>query len=122
MQDRLNLILEPGPLAHDVRAPRHRPAQRGVEGGDALFAPRSTWGRSSGARTRRPGDGYRDPGGSGPIELAGRVDISLEVWIHVLSFTERDALATHFVAKAEIKAGRVTLTRFSQGLHKVGRP
>jgi hypothetical protein len=27
----------------------------------------------------------------------------LRVWIHVLSFTERDALATHFVAKAEIR-------------------
>ena len=48
-------------------------------------------------------DGYRDPAGPGPIELRGTFPIGLEVWIHVLSFTERDALATHFVAKAEIK-------------------
>jgi hypothetical protein len=51
-------------------------------------------------------DGYRDPSGPGPIELAGRFEIpggALSVWIHVLSFTERDALATHFVAKAEIR-------------------
>jgi hypothetical protein len=48
-------------------------------------------------------DGYRDPKGPAPIELAGRFEIGLQVWIHVLSFTERDALATHFVAKAEIR-------------------
>ena len=51
-------------------------------------------------------DGYRDPSGPGPIELAGHFEIpggALSVWIHVLSFTERDALATHFVAKAEIR-------------------
>jgi hypothetical protein len=52
-------------------------------------------------------DGYRDPKGPGPIELAGRFDVggeTLSAWIHVLSFTERDALATHFVAKAEIRS------------------
>ena len=27
----------------------------------------------------------------------------LVAWIHILSFTERDALATHFVAKCEIR-------------------
>jgi hypothetical protein len=48
-------------------------------------------------------DGYRDPKGPGPIELMGLFDIGLQAWIHVLSFTERDALATHFVAKAEIR-------------------
>ena len=51
-------------------------------------------------------DGYRDPAGPGPIELAGRFELPgcrLKAWIHVLSFTERDALATHFVAKAEIR-------------------
>jgi hypothetical protein len=51
-------------------------------------------------------DGYRDPKGPGPIELAGRFEVpggALSAWIHVLSFTERDALATHFVAKAEIR-------------------
>jgi hypothetical protein len=52
-------------------------------------------------------DGYRDPKGPGPMELVGRFDVPeqpLVVWIHILSFTERDALATHFVAKCEIKA------------------
>lgn len=48
-------------------------------------------------------DGYRDPRGPGPIELIGIFDVGLQAWIHVLSFTERDALATHFVAKAEIR-------------------
>ena len=51
-------------------------------------------------------DGYRDPKGPAPIELAGRFEVPggpLSAWIHVLSFTERDALATHFVAKAEIR-------------------
>jgi hypothetical protein len=48
-------------------------------------------------------DGYRDPKGPGPIELRGTFENGLGVWIHVLSFTERDALATHFVAKAEIR-------------------
>ena len=51
-------------------------------------------------------DGYRDPKGPAPIELAGRFAVPggpLTAWIHVLSFTERDALATHFVAKAEIR-------------------
>ena len=51
-------------------------------------------------------DGYRDPKGPGPIELAGRFEVpggALKAWIHVLSFTERDALAAHFVAKAEIR-------------------
>jgi hypothetical protein len=51
-------------------------------------------------------DGYRDPKGPGPVELAGRFEIAghaLTAWIHILSFTERDALATHFVAKCEIR-------------------
>jgi hypothetical protein len=48
-------------------------------------------------------DGYRDPRGPGPIELVGTFDVGLRAWIHVLSFTERDALATHFVAKSEIR-------------------
>ena len=50
-------------------------------------------------------DGYRDPKGPGPIELLGLFDVPggpLRAWVHVLSFTERDALATHFVAKCEI--------------------
>ena len=54
-------------------------------------------------------DGYRDPKGPGPIELAGFFTVgeeTLNAWIHVLSFTERDALATHFVAKCEIRRGR----------------
>ena len=49
-------------------------------------------------------DGYRDPSGPAPIELLGIFEeAGLRAWIHVLSFTERDALATHFVAKAEIR-------------------
>ena len=49
-------------------------------------------------------DGYRDASGPKPIELVGIFsELGLRAWIHVLSFTERDALATHFVAKAEIR-------------------
>ena len=48
-------------------------------------------------------DGYRDASGPAPIELHGTFDGRFTAWIHVLSFTERDALATHFVAKAEIR-------------------
>ena len=52
-------------------------------------------------------DGYRDPKGPAPMELAGRFTLpdgtTLVAWMHILSFTERDALATHFVAKAEIR-------------------
>ena len=50
-------------------------------------------------------DGYRDPSGPAPIELVGVFsELGVRAWIHVLSFTERDALATHFVAKAEIRS------------------
>jgi hypothetical protein len=52
-------------------------------------------------------DGYRDPAGPAPMDIHGRFDLPdgpLLAWIHVLSFTERDALATHFVAKCEIRA------------------
>ncbi len=51
-------------------------------------------------------DGYRDPKGPGPMEIVGRFDIPdgpLTAWVHVLSFTERDAMAAHFVAKCEIR-------------------
>jgi hypothetical protein len=51
-------------------------------------------------------DGYRDPAGPAPMDIHGRFDLpggALLAWIHVLSFTERDALATHFVAKCEIR-------------------
>ena len=51
-------------------------------------------------------DSYRDPGGPAPMELHGRFSVPggpLAAWIHILSFTERDALATHFVAKCELR-------------------
>ena len=51
-------------------------------------------------------DGYRDPAGPAPMDLHGRFAVPggpLAAWIHILSFTERDALATHFVAKCELR-------------------
>ena len=52
-------------------------------------------------------DAYRDPSSrEAPLEMRGVVDIPgdpLLAWVHVLSFTDRDAGAVHFVAKAEIK-------------------
>jgi hypothetical protein len=52
-------------------------------------------------------DAYRDQASrDAPLELRGVIDIRddpLLAWVHVLSFTDRDAAAVHFVAKAEIK-------------------
>ena len=52
-------------------------------------------------------DAYREQKSrEAPLELRGLVDIPgdpLLAWVHVLSFTDRDAGAVHFVAKAEIK-------------------
>ena len=52
-------------------------------------------------------DSYRDQAGrEAPLELRGLVDIPgdpILAWVHVLSFTDRDAYAVHFVAKAELK-------------------
>jgi hypothetical protein len=52
-------------------------------------------------------DGYRDAGGAAPLELHGLFglpDGPLTCWLHILSFTDRDAAAVHFVAKAELRA------------------
>jgi hypothetical protein len=63
------------------------------------FVPDAEW-----RANEQTWDGYRDPTGPAPIELLGSFgSLGLQAWIHVLSFTERDALATHFVAKAEIR-------------------
>ena len=60
--------------------------------------------RPSGAPTRRPGTATATRRGRRRSSSRGTFDESAcAVWIHVLSFTERDALATHFVAKAEIR-------------------
>lgn len=52
-------------------------------------------------------DSYRDQASrEAPLELRGVIDIPgdpILAWVHVLSFTDRDAYAVHFVAKAEIK-------------------
>ncbi len=52
-------------------------------------------------------DAYRDQASrEAPMELRGVVDIPgdpLLAWVNVLSFTDRDAGAVHFVAKSEIK-------------------
>jgi hypothetical protein len=52
-------------------------------------------------------DSYRDVASrDAPLELRGIVDIPgdpLLTWVHVISFTDRDAGAVHFVAKAEIR-------------------
>jgi len=49
-------------------------------------------------------DGYRDQENT-PMELRAlfeEPDGPLLAWLHVLSFTDRDASAVHFVAKAEV--------------------
>jgi hypothetical protein len=51
-------------------------------------------------------DGYRG-GQIEPLGFRGTLDLAdertLSVWMHVLSFTDRDAGAVHFVSKAEIR-------------------
>jgi len=52
-------------------------------------------------------DGYRDADGVAPLELHALFELSdgpLACWLHILSFTDRDAAAVHFVAKAELRA------------------
>src|SRR3954468_9761493 len=52
-------------------------------------------------------DAYREQASrEAPLELRGVIDRPgdpLLAWVHVLSFTDRDAGAVHFVAKTEIK-------------------
>ena len=51
-------------------------------------------------------DGYRDAGGVAPLELHALFELPdgpLAGWLHILSFTDRDAAAVHFVAKAELR-------------------
>ena len=52
-------------------------------------------------------DAYREQASrDAPLELRGLVDIPgdpILAWVHVISFTDSDAAAVHFVAKAEIR-------------------
>ena len=52
-------------------------------------------------------DAYREQASrDAPLELRGLIDIRddpIVAWVHVLSFTDRDAGAVHFVAKAEMR-------------------
>jgi hypothetical protein len=51
-------------------------------------------------------DGYRDAAGVAPLELHALwqlPDGPVAGWLHILSFTDRDAAAVHFVAKAELR-------------------
>jgi hypothetical protein len=44
-----------------------------------------------------------------PLELRGLVNVPddpILAWVHILSFTDRDAGAVHFVAKTELKRPR----------------
>jgi len=52
-------------------------------------------------------DGYRDAGETAPLELHGLFELPdgpVTAWLHILSFTDRDAAAVHFVAKLELRA------------------
>jgi hypothetical protein len=52
-------------------------------------------------------DAYRQQASKdAPLELRGLVNVPgdpILAWVHVLSFTDRDAAAVHFVAKAELR-------------------
>lgn len=51
-------------------------------------------------------DGFREAGKMEPMEFTGILEVPerpLSVWLHILSFTDRDAGAAHFVSKAEIR-------------------
>ena len=50
-------------------------------------------------------DGYRDAGETAPLELHALFELPdgpVAGWLHILSFTDRDAAAVHFVAKLEL--------------------
>ena len=52
-------------------------------------------------------DGYRDAGAVAPLELTARFELpdgALAARLHILSFSDADAGAVHFVAKAELRA------------------
>jgi hypothetical protein len=54
-------------------------------------------------------DGYRDAGETAPLELHGLFELPdgpVTAWLHILSFTDRDAAAVHFVAKLELRGAR----------------
>jgi hypothetical protein len=51
-------------------------------------------------------DGYRDAEETAPLELHGLFELPdgpVSGWLHILSFTDRDAAAVHFVAKLELR-------------------
>ena len=52
-------------------------------------------------------DAYRQQASKdAPLELRGLVNVPgdpILAWVHILSFTDRDAAAVHFVAKAELR-------------------
>jgi hypothetical protein len=51
-------------------------------------------------------DGYRDAEGVAPLELHALWQFPegpLAGWLHILSFTDRDAAAVHFIAKVELR-------------------
>ena len=68
-------------------------------------------GRPSGTPTSRPGTATATRRARRRSSSRARSRTACEAWIHVLSFTERDALATHFVAKAEIRPSGVVAER-----------
>ena len=52
-------------------------------------------------------DGYRDAGETAPLELHALFELPdgpVTGWLQILSFTDRDAAAVHFVAKLELRA------------------
>ena len=62
-------------------------------------------------------DGYRDAAGVAPLELHGLFELPdgpLACWLHILSFTDRDAAAVHFIAKAELRVPAHELGRFAR--------
>ena len=51
-------------------------------------------------------DGYRNADQTEPLEMTGIFvlpEFSVMAWLHILSFTDRDAGAVHFVAKTELR-------------------
>ena len=51
-------------------------------------------------------DGYRNADQTEPLELTGIFvlpEYTVLAWLHILSFTDRDAGAVHFVAKTELR-------------------
>ena len=101
---RATILLAPGLFRLDLTPRRRR---------WACSPGRSAVTRCTGARSSRPGTATATPAGSRRWSCTGCSSSRRPArgWLHILSFTDRDAAAVHFVAKAELRVPAARATR-----------